>query len=98
MVKLNAKNKKTDGTGVNDSLGEVVVVLGNAGKSKSGSLLNGRVELLKADDEGVKSTRVDNSLGKVGRVLGNRSENVSSSLLVESLYKRKQNVRIKLPC
>ena len=60
-------------------------MLGNAGESESGSLLDGWVELLKTIDESVEGTRVHNSLGKVRGVLGNRSEDVSCSLFVESL-------------
>jgi len=48
-----------------------VVVLGDAGKSKSCSLLNGGVKLFKAVNEGIEGTGVNNSLGKMGRVLGN---------------------------
>ena len=42
-----------------------MVVLGDAGESKSGSLLDGWVELLKAVHESIKGSRVDDSLGEV---------------------------------
>ena len=63
---MNAENEETNSTSINNSLSELVVVFGNAGKSECGSLLNGRVELLKAVNEGIKSAGVNNSLCEVG--------------------------------
>ena len=82
---MDAKNKKSNGTSINDSLSELVVVLGNAGKCECGSLLDRWVELLQAVHKSIKSSRVDNSLSEVWGVLGNRSEHVCSGLLVEAL-------------
>ena len=65
-----------------------MVVLGNAGESEGGSLLDRWVELLKAVHEGVEGSRVDGSLGEVWGVLGDRSEHVGGSLLVEALKER----------
>ena len=68
---MNAKDKKTNGTSINDGLGELVVVLGDAGKSEGSSFLYGGVEFLEAVDKGIKSSGVDDGLGEVRGVLGN---------------------------
>jgi hypothetical protein len=83
---LNAENKETNCTSINNWLCELVIVLGNAGKSKCGCLLYGGVELFQAVNQCIKSAWVNNSLGKVGWVLGDGSENVSGGFLVETLY------------
>ena len=62
---MDAKDEKSNGTGIDNGLGKLVVVLGNAGKSESGSFLDRWVELFKAVDESVESSRVDYSFSEM---------------------------------
>ena len=53
---LNTKNEETDGSGINNRLSELMVVLGNARESEGSSLFNGGIEFFKAINKGVKSS------------------------------------------
>ena len=68
---MDAKDEETNGTSINDGLGELMVVLGDAGKSKGSSFLHGGVEFFEAVDEGIKGSGVDDGLGEVRGVFGN---------------------------
>ena len=82
---LDAEDKKSNSTSINDRLSKLSVMLSNAGESEGSSLLDRWVKLLKTINESIESTRVNYSLGEVRGVLGNRSKDVSSSFFVESL-------------
>jgi hypothetical protein len=86
---LDTEDQKSNGTSINNGLSKLVIVFGDARKSKGSSLLYGRIELFKAVNKGIKSTRVNNSFSKMWGVLSNGSKNVGGSFLVESLYQLK---------
>lgn len=53
---MHAQDEETNGSSINDSLGKLVVVLGDARKSECGGFLNRGVEFLKAVDKSIKGT------------------------------------------
>jgi len=70
---LDAKDQKSNGSSINNSLSELMVVFGDAGKSEGSSFLNGWIKLLKAVNKGIKSSRVNNGLSEMWRMFCNRS-------------------------